>query len=168
MGQVVYLGLCLLAGLLLNTLVEGAGNDTVAARSSCPHGIFYYNKNCYEYFPEGLSWKEAEEECTTLRSDALLVFLSNPKEQKALLAHLKRKRNLQRIWIGLSAPPAAPTGQGLKWKWSNGVSYNPDNLSQDDDPTKCMSLSMSGYPQQKITECSDKLPYVCKYSSFFY
>ncbi|XP_077197094.1 snaclec flavocetin-A subunit beta-like [Paroedura picta] len=143
MGQVVYLGLCLLGCLLLNPSVEGAQDATVAAKSLCPNGVFYFQEHCYEISPPR-SFQDAENKCLLLTRGAELAYHLSPREKRVILAYLIRQEDLNNIWLDLRSAPV-----------------------DTDSSSKCISLSLSDDLQWEETDCSTKLPSVCKYRSFF-
>ncbi|TFJ96504.1 lactate dehydrogenase [Platysternon megacephalum] len=55
MGPVAYFSLCLLCCLIFNPSLEGIG------ATSCRRGWLYYQGHCYAFFPEKVSWLDAED-----------------------------------------------------------------------------------------------------------
>ncbi|XP_077791532.1 lithostathine-like [Podarcis muralis] len=108
MGQVVYLGLCLLGCLILNPLAEGAANRTQSARTHCPAEALFYRKYCYQYFSSCLSWDDAEVSCQRRHGSQLASILS-AREANVIYSYL-RQYGSSNVWIGLAADRGTSVG----------------------------------------------------------
>lgn len=171
MGQVVYIGLCLLSCLLFSPSVEGAGNDTVEARYSCPRGAFHFGRNCYEIVRQSIPWEQAEVECQMRREGGHLVSLLSSQEERIFSFYLQRQ-GVSRVWIGLCA---VSTGwRTLGWEWSNGDPYYLDALimnrrSGPGAPIagNCIAFSASASPEWTQYASSNCFNFVCKYKASY-
>ncbi|XP_054843831.1 lithostathine-like [Eublepharis macularius] len=169
MGQVVYLGLCLLGCLIFNPRVEGADDDTVTAKSPCPEGALLFRRNCYEVFSNALPWRSAEKECQTLEEGAHLVSIQDIQELRFLSSYLRRQNAGYNVWIGLHDPVSY---RGQNWAWSSGTPYDPsasfwNGWRPSSYSSLCVAISPSGSSRWIQRDCSNPFPYVCKYRPFY-
>ncbi|XP_033018411.1 lithostathine-like [Lacerta agilis] len=163
MGQVVYLGLCLLGCLILNPLVEGAANRTQSARAHCPPGAIFYRKYCYQYFSSSLSWDEAEVSCQKRHGSQLASILS--AREANFVFHYLQNQGSSDVWIGLSL-------QNI-WEWSDGSDlsqplWDGKRINTSTYAGECVSLTPSGSRKWIQRSCTAALPFLCKYKGTYY
>nr|XP_056702624.1 lithostathine-like [Euleptes europaea] len=170
MGQVVYLGLCLLGCLFFNPTVEGAQNGTAGdSRARCPSGVLYYKQSCYEFVNSYVSWEIAEVACQGLRPgpESHLASILSPNEGRIITSFLSSK-GASDVWIGLEA---TRTRGYLVWEWSDGSPFSLPlwdgrTLSSSISSSECVSMiNIRNTNSQKALQrsCANPLPYLCKY-----
>ncbi|XP_077196919.1 lithostathine-like [Paroedura picta] len=150
MGQAVYLGLCLLAGLLLSPFVEGDEDVTEApaARARCPSNTFYYKYFCYEFIYNYVSWEEAE----------------SPELKRTLLVRVQSR---ERTAKPERAADTLNEGLVTNWGWSDGYVFTPPlwdgrKLVDSENLCVCLNRNTRTWEQQL---CSNSLPYICKFKA---
>ncbi|XP_053261446.1 lithostathine-like [Podarcis raffonei] len=168
MGQVVYLGLCLLGCLILNPLAEGAANRTQSPRAHCPAGALFYRKYCYEYFSSSRSWDDAEVSCQRKHGSQLASILS-AREANVVYSYL-RQYGSSNVWVGLVADRGT---LNMIWKWSDGSVFSQPlwdgrSISNSISSDECVSVSYSGSQKWIQRSCTTTLPYLCKYKATDY
>ncbi|XP_062990562.1 regenerating islet-derived protein 4-like [Elgaria multicarinata webbii] len=171
MGQVPYLGLCLLGCLIFHPSVEGASNSTVASRSLCGDGVLYYKRHCYELLGRSVSWATAEIKCQERNSGSQLASILSANEGEIICDYLKNF-SFNSVWIGLQATHSS---MHLIWQWSDGSLYSWPlwdgfGPSTSNSANKCISLNNlqnSSTHKWSQRSCSDSLPYLCKYRAKF-
>nr|XP_028602171.1 lithostathine-like [Podarcis muralis] len=167
MGQVVYLGLCLLGCLILNPLAEGAANRNQSARAHCPSGAIFYRKYCYQYFSSSLSWNDAEISCQRRQGSQLASILS-AREANVVYSYL-RQYGSSNVWIGLVADRGT---SNMIWEWSDGSVFSQPlwdgrSISHSISSYECVSLSYSGSQKWIQRSCMTSLPFLCKYKATY-
>uniref|UniRef100_U3JM75 Uncharacterized protein n=1 Tax=Ficedula albicollis TaxID=59894 RepID=U3JM75_FICAL len=63
----------------------------------CPPGWSYYKLSCFNYFPEPLTWEDAEE----IQKGAHLAWVENAQEAGTLQKVISHYQRVQPVWIGL-------------------------------------------------------------------
>ncbi|CAI5786653.1 C-type lectin domain-containing protein [Podarcis lilfordi] len=169
MGQVVYLGLCLLGCLILNPLAEGAANRTQSARTPCPAGAVFYRKYCYEYSSSSRSWDDAEVSCQRRHGSQLASILS-AREANVVYSYL-RQYGSSNVWIGLAADRGSHH-VNMIWEWSDGSVFSQPlwdgrSISNSISSYECVSISYSGSQKWIQRSCTTTLPYLCKYKATY-
>ncbi|XP_060102038.1 lithostathine-like [Heteronotia binoei] len=170
MGQVVYLGLCLLSCLLLNPLVEGAQNGTVVeGRARCPPNVLYYKQFCYQFVNSYVSWHLAEVNCQGIASgpEAHLASLLSQNEGKIVASYLNSK-SASNVWVGLEG---TRNNGYMVWEWSDASPlslplWDGRSLSTAISSYECVAMTnIQNTNAQKWAQrtCADTLPYLCKY-----
>ena len=91
--------------------------------SVCPSGWPYFNWNCYKYFEETLSWKEARDHCMNNGGD--LASVPDQKTNNFLLTLIS-----SRAFIG------GTRNSSGQWSWTDGSPFTfthwaPGNPSGD-------------------------------------
>ncbi|KAL8222665.1 UNVERIFIED_CONTAM: hypothetical protein K2H54_077892 [Gekko kuhli] len=144
MGQVVYLGLCLLGCLLLNPSVEGAKNGTaVEGRARCPTGVLNYKHYCYHYVPSYVNWYLAEVTCQNMGSgpEAHLASILTPNEGRIIASYLSSK-STSSVWIGLEGT-RSPSYMAWEWTDTSPLSlplWDGRSLSTTISALECISM----------------------------
>ncbi|XP_075772852.1 dromaiocalcin-1-like isoform X1 [Pelodiscus sinensis] len=121
MGPVAFVTLCLLGCLVCSPALAGT------QAGSCPQGWKSHQGNCYGYFTEAKSWKEAQAACRQYWQGANLVSILNKEENDMLAGYVKQhKEKSKHVWIGLSDPSEAgwvlPWGPWLRARrWDHGA-----------------------------------------------
>nr|XP_008113585.1 PREDICTED: C-type lectin BpLec [Anolis carolinensis] len=159
MGLLTYTSLCLF-GLLLSSPLTGA------EANSCPNDWTEdpVQGNCYAYFDNKLTWREAEMECQSYGSKAHLASILSAEETDFIAKHISTyQHETSSVWMGLYDP--RQTG---KWNWSDGSIYNymawargqPDFLH---GPEYCVELNLfTGFKQWNNNNCKKMNTYICK------
>ncbi|XP_077196597.1 lithostathine-like [Paroedura picta] len=172
MGQTVYLGLCLLAGLLLSPFVEGASNATVVeTRARCPAGSLYYKQFCYQLVNSYVSWHLAEVTCQGMNygPEAHLASLLSSSEGKIVSSYLNSK-SASNVWIGLEA--TRENGY-MSWGWSDASAlslplWDGRSLSTSVSANECIAMTNilnSNALKWVQRACTDTLPFLCKFKA---
>ncbi|XP_062990540.1 struthiocalcin-1-like [Elgaria multicarinata webbii] len=146
---------------LLGCLVGGPFLGGVHADKGCPQNWLGYNGRCYGYFPQEVTWQQAERRCQ--QSGGHLASILNVNEHKAIARFLRQSQgdDDEDVWLGLSI-------KNRKWAWVDGspVEYTAweEYESYDDlDDEHCAQLEdSSGFMQWDNESCFDKNPFLCK------
>ncbi|XP_067402908.1 C-type lectin BpLec-like [Emydura macquarii macquarii] len=159
MGPVAYVSLCLLSCLIFNPSLTDQAQD-----ASCPVGWMFLQGNCYGYFSEKKTWREAESECQRNGSGAHLASTHSAGEINILVHYINwQNKKDNHVWIGLWDPD-----QNLTWRWTDEsqMNFNAWDNGQPDSPKKneyCVGLSHStGFQKWHDYPCEDKYYFLCK------
>ncbi|XP_067392517.1 dromaiocalcin-1-like [Emydura macquarii macquarii] len=160
MGPVAYVNLCLLGCLIFNPSLTGA------QAASCPSGWLSFQDDCYGYFPQELSWAQAEAQCQSFGRGAHLASIHSEEEHSAVAAFVTRaqRHDDEDVWIGLHIP-----ARSQDWAWTDGSAT--DYSTWDDNRSyfspkgdNCALLEEdSGFLTWDNDSCNDRNPFVCKY-----
>nr|XP_008122213.1 PREDICTED: regenerating islet-derived protein 4 [Anolis carolinensis] len=175
MGLVVCFGLCLLGCLAFSPSVEGVRNQSLPRpRSPCPPGAFYYQRMCYEYLNDALSWEDAENSCQNSRGGHL-ASIQSLQDEKDISNYIRKATQNYLVWIGFHAELVSSK---LKWGWSDGFAYLAGSAlwdgrrpSNTDISKLCIALhnvqDSSASARWAQVDCSNRYPYLCKYRAAY-
>ncbi|XP_075772853.1 C-type lectin-like isoform X2 [Pelodiscus sinensis] len=162
MGPVAFVTLCLLGCLVCSPALAGT------QAGSCPQGWKSHQGNCYGYFTEAKSWKEAQAACRQYWQGANLVSILNKEENDMLAGYVKQhKEKSKHVWIGLSDP-----SEDQSWAWTDQSLFNYHQwdmaASQPDNPKRpehCVVLKESEFNRWHDYPCEEKFSFICEHGS---
>ncbi|XP_062839487.1 regenerating islet-derived protein 4 [Anolis carolinensis] len=152
----LHLSLC---GLLVVTFFP-QGSQGI----KCENGWFPYERSCYGYFQDKVTWNEAELECLSQGAESHLASILNEKEMNAVSNSLQHLFKIETpIWIGLYDKG----GTHRRWRWIDlsAVNYapwgknEPNNKNGKED---CAAMRPTNLTQWNDENCNMRYNYLCK------
>ncbi|XP_015277277.1 PREDICTED: dromaiocalcin-1-like [Gekko japonicus] len=130
--------------------------------AACPRTWLSYNGNCYGYFPQEVTWRQAQAHCQ--RQKASLASILDKNEHYAVADFLHRTQaDDENVWIGFSIP-----SRSRGWVWADGspVSYTAWERSKPSPFARnehCAQLDEdAGFMEWDNDSCNDRNPFLCK------
>eukprot|EP00062_Callorhinchus_milii_P005644 gi/632945349/ref/XP_007888015.1/ PREDICTED: secretory phospholipase A2 receptor [Callorhinchus milii] len=127
--------------------------------TQCESGWFPHNGFCYKLYKEDLSWKNALTSCRLNGSQLINI---RALADVAFLITQFRNETVAEVWTGLANPrtPAVFT-----WSEGSPVTFTYWHRNEPNVPfntTKHCVSSVRTNGQWKVTDCEEKLNYICK------
>ncbi|NWI92018.1 REG4 protein, partial [Pitta sordida] len=130
--------------------------------SYCPNGWSYYKLNCFKYFRDLRTWDEAERQCQAIQEGAHLAWVEEHQEAVTLQKTISYYQRVRSVWLGLRY-----SEESRAWQWVHGHKYSADSgLSGNGaEGGNCSLLThQSSFSRWSSAECTQKHPYVCKFT----
>uniref|UniRef100_A0A8C3GD76 C-type lectin domain-containing protein n=1 Tax=Cairina moschata TaxID=8855 RepID=A0A8C3GD76_CAIMO len=127
----------------------------------CPKGWLDFRGSCYGYFGQELTWRKAEAWCKVIHAGCHLASLHSPEEHTAVarfIAKFQRSEEEDNVWIGLHHWVSAAPGPPLPEQGSPGAAP----LAP---PALALLSPLAGFMSWEDNACSERNPFVCKYSA---
>uniref|UniRef100_A0A8B9CAC9 C-type lectin domain-containing protein n=1 Tax=Anser brachyrhynchus TaxID=132585 RepID=A0A8B9CAC9_9AVES len=159
--------------------------------NKCPKGWLDFRGSCYGYFGQQLTWRKAEAWCKVIHAGCHLASLHSPEEHTAVarfVAKFQRSEEEDNVWIGLHYWNQAQvwidgskkrysawdddefpkgkyctvlegsSGERGRWWSRGGAGEGPCQ------PQRSL-CSLPGFMSWEDNPCSERNPFVCKYSA---
>ncbi|XP_056354195.1 regenerating islet-derived protein 4 [Oenanthe melanoleuca] len=129
--------------------------------SYCPPGWSYYKLSCFNYFPEPMTWEDAESRCEEIQKGAHLAWVESAQEAATLQKVISHYQRVQPVWIGLQK-----NKESQVWQWTNREEYSPDRHVSGNGARggSCAALTHeSGFSVWSSADCSQRHHYICKF-----
>ncbi|XP_044285603.1 dromaiocalcin-1-like [Varanus komodoensis] len=157
MGPMAYFSMGLVSCLVGGHFLGGAAAEPCRAKGLSRNG------RCYLYFPEEVTWPEAQAQCR--RSRGHLVSILDLTEHKFVARYLRQVQGSddEDVWLGISVPP-----RSRRWAWADGsrVAYTaweePQSYWELDGDHCALLEESSGFMLWEKESCFDKNPFLCK------
>ncbi|KYO33325.1 regenerating islet-derived protein 4-like [Alligator mississippiensis] len=98
MRTTAHLILCLLGCLVLSPWLEGAKTK------DCPKDWLRYQGSCYGFFPQKITWAEAEAACQKQGHGAHLASILSSSATEVIAGYISSHYPDGNVWIGLHDP----------------------------------------------------------------
>ncbi|XP_034020975.1 ladderlectin-like [Thalassophryne amazonica] len=122
--------------------VTELASEGLDARRRCPVGWTYFNRRCFRYVSDAMSWTDAKEHCQDINAN--LASVHNYPEYEALQKVIKGVAERNHVaWIG-----GNDMRKEGKWEWVDGSRFSytfwcpdePNNLENED----CLLVNWKG------------------------
>ncbi|XP_077196702.1 struthiocalcin-1-like [Paroedura picta] len=151
---------CFSLGLLVCLAIGPFMSGGQAAQ--CPGGWLSSKGNCYGYFSQEMTWRQAQAHCQ--RQGASLASILDAQTHADIADFLRRTQwDDEDVWIGLHIPT-----RSQRWAWADGsqvgytawARFKPSPYMKREHCTKLDEDS--GFMVWDNDSCNDRNPFLCK------